>query len=95
METIALIIVFAILIGIVMAIFGIQQDRYKAKKGAAVSFDIDGVWTVYDTTFIGVEAERFARQYAEELIEKGGEAFVTLPGCETLKAQDIWEITLN
>ena len=32
METIALIIVFAVLIGVVMAIFGIQQDRYKAKS---------------------------------------------------------------
>ncbi len=91
METIALIAVFAILIGMLMGILGIQRER----KQRAISFDIDGVWTVYDTTFIGVEAERFARQYAEELIEKGGEAFVTLPGCETLKAQDIWDVTLN
>ncbi len=90
METIALILVFAILIGILMSVLGMRRDRKKTS--------VKEVYTVNETTFAGDDAEDFARMYAKQCVMKGYKATVKIPGCEPVDARDVWEmweITLN
>ncbi len=69
-----------------------QMVEEKKQHGDVVIFRADETWTVHDTTFAGKEAERFANQYAQELIGRGLKADVKLPGCEPEDARNVWDL---
>ena len=79
----------AICLTVLAAWVAFYTSQMKKKPVRSVTFDTDGIWTVHDTTFIGVQAERFARMYAKEL---GETAEVKLPGIEPMRAGDVWEL---
>ena len=87
MDTIALILVFAVVIGILMSVLGMRRDR-KPKS-------VKEVYTVNEITFAGDDAEEFAKLYATACIMKGSKAVVKVPGCPEVDARDVWDIDFD
>ncbi len=87
--------ILIILIVLIFAAIGlawlIRRGMDEAKKDPVVMIKGE-VYIVNKRWYVGKDAEKRAKKRASKIIAKGKRATVTIPGCESMDAETVWDI---